>query len=191
MTTGYVKPVTPTQFPKQLNLSQFLQTVIVGLSNLDGTLVVPKWQVEPPKDPELEVEWISFGIVNQSPDANAYVAVDANGNNVFQRHEGIELGLSIYGPGCNGLAGLIRDGFSIYQNLEALRAANMGFTKVGPALVLPELINERWRNKVEMSVFLRREIQRVYPVLTLISANGQIHSFVGNEAYLENFQTQT
>jgi hypothetical protein len=191
MTTGYVKPETLKQFPKGLTLPQFLQTLIVGLSGLDGTLVRPKWQVEPAESPDIEIQWISFGLVKTTPDANAYVGVAEDGSNVFQRHEGLELGLTIFGPEGAALAGLIRDGFFIYQNLEALRSANMGFTKTGPALVVPELVNERRLNKVEMSVFLRREIQRVYPVLTLVSANGQIHSFVGDEAYLLNFQTQT
>jgi len=66
------------------------------------------------------------------------------------------------------------------QNLEALEAAGLGFGYTDDSIHLPELVNERWFDRYQMNVFLRREITRVYPVLTLESAKGTI------EAVLEN-----
>jgi len=185
----YILPTSTTPLPRSLNLTQFVQTVIVGVSGLDGTLVRPKWQVEPPKQPDLTVNWIAMGIDVAAPDANAYVGVDDVGNSVYQRHETLDVNCSIYGPNALEVAGLIRDGFQIQTNLEALRYANMGFVEVSPLRHIPDLVNERFIDRVIMSVFLRREIQRVYPILTIQSASGSIHTVIGDEDYLLNWTT--
>ena len=189
-TGGYVLPSATQGLPGNLTLDQFIQTVLVGISGLDGTLVRPKWQIAPPKQPELTTDWLAFGVALITPDANAYVGMDSAGNSTFQRHEGLEIPLSFYGPNAMQKASEIRDGFQIQQNLEALRAANMGFAYVNEARHIPERIHERYVNRVEMSVFLRREVQRTYPILSFLSADGVIHTVLGSEEYLLEWQSK-
>lgn len=188
---GYVQPSLTQSLPHGLSLDQFLQSVLVGLSNLNGTLVRPNWQAQPPKSPTLETNWLAFGVITVTPDANSYVGVDSDGLTVTQRHEALEIGCSIYGPNGMDIAGLIRDGFQIEQNRNALKSANMGFVETSPVNHVPDLLNERFVQRVQMSIILRREIQRIYPLLTLLSATGQIHTVLGNEEYLLAWQTQT
>lgn len=183
-TGGYLQPVGKPVLPKNLNLGQFIQTVLVGISNLPGPLVRPKWQPNPPKNPDIEINWMGFGVTALRPDANGYTGMNGAGATTSQRHEAIEVGCVIYGPDALETADLIRDGFQIQQNLEALRSGNMGFVETGPALHNPELINERFINRVDMSVFLRREIQRTYPIVSVQSASGVIHTVIGDEQYL-------
>lgn len=188
-TGGYLVPASSSGFPGGLTLNQFLQTVIVGISGLDGTLVRPSWQIAPPKQPDLSVNWLAFGVTITQPDTYLYLSTDNTGATTTQRHQLLEIQCSVYGTDAMELAGLIQDGFQITQNLEALREANMGFVETGPMNHIPDLVNERFINRVQMSIFLRREVQRTYPILSITSANGTIHTVIGNEEYLLDWTT--
>lgn len=183
-TGGYLIPSASSGLPGGLTLNQFIQTVLVGISNLPGDLVRPNWQVAPPKNPDLSVNWLAFGVLLSNPDTYAYVAMDSNGVTTTQRHQLLEIQCSVYGPDAMENISLIQDGFQIPQNLEALRSANMGLVETTTGNHIPDLVNERFINRMQMSIFLRREIQRTYPILSILSANGTIHTVVGNEEYL-------
>lgn len=190
---GYLKPApggsTPP-FPRSLSLTQFLQTVVVGVSGVDGTLVRPNWQIAPPKQPDIDVNWIAFGVNQLTPDTFAYVGMDGAGVTTTQRQEGVEVGLSIYGPEGLEIAGLIIDGLQIPQNLEALRAVNMGFQESTQPRQVPDLVNERWVPRVQLNLIFRRQITRTYPIVSILSASGRIHTVVGNEEYLLDWSTE-
>jgi hypothetical protein len=285
-TGGYLlpAPLFPT-LPGVLSFKQFLQSVFVGISGLPGELVRPKWQKNPPKSPDIDVNWMAIGLSKKIHDFNiaslpslgqqatgfikfpkcnpqpsdtvtvnglsitfvasgamgnqvnigttpaitaqnlqefleassdmrltvatysvfaqailiAFIALGAVGNaftlaavsgaiflsgptllnggsnnNTTQRHQEQEIGCTFYGPQADEYVDVIADGFQIQQNLEALRLANMGFVAVGEATQVPDLINERWVDRYEMSVTLRREVQRVYPILSFASVSGSI-----------------
>jgi hypothetical protein len=108
---NYIHPTGKPTLPFNLTLNQFVQSVLVGLSEIQGPLVRPNWQEAPPTMPDLSVNWIAFGIQASLPDANAYVGVQANGQVFTQRHEELEIPISIYGPDAFDIASLIRDGF--------------------------------------------------------------------------------
>lgn len=180
----YIKPTSTVPIPGKLSFNQFIQTVLVGISGLSGFMVRPDWQAEPPKHPDILTNWIAFGLNSAAPDANLWIGVDEDDVTNTQRNQTLEVALSIYGPDFYETYGLLQDGFQIPNNLEGLRSANIGFVEITPAIVAPDLINERWVKRITTSIILRRGIQRVYPILTLLSANGSIHTVVGNEEYL-------
>lgn len=98
--------------------------------------------------------------------------------NVLQRMEDLEVTCSFYGPQAMEYSAETRDSFQVTQNLESLGLVNMGFVSARDSIHMPELVNERWVDRYTMSVYLRREILRSYPVLSFVSASGIIHSVV-------------
>ncbi len=172
---GYLNPTKQT-----LNVQQFIQTVIAGISGIDGKLVRPKWQPDPPIQPANTVNWIAFSIVDSPADANAYVGMDSEGVETLQRQEYLTINCSIYGPDCYDISGTLRDGFQIQQNLAALQAAKMGFIGVGAPNRTPDLVNEKWIPRVEMPIQLVRMIQRFYPILPFVGANGEIRTVLAD-----------
>ena len=176
-TGGYLLPsgsTTGSVFPKKLTLQEFLQTILVGISGIQGDLVRPKEQINPPKMPDILTNWIAFHVNESVPDANAYNGLNSAGQSQSQRQERLELALSIYGPDSFEISRVVRDGLWVQQNLELMRAYGMGLVEVSRIIHMPELINERWFQRFDMSVFLNMETLRTYRVLPLESANGII-----------------
>jgi len=191
----YILPASTEALPGEITLTQFIQTILTGISGLPGPMVRPKWQVEPPKNPpSITTNWIAFGIDISSPDANSYVWSNSGEGGLSvssQRHEAVDIGCSIYGPEALEYFGLLRDGFQVPQNLQALTAANMGFVEILPGRKIPDLVNERFYNRVETSIILRREVLRSYSVPTVLSSTGVIHVPVsGDEEYTLAWDTE-
>lgn len=175
-TGGYAQPTYTQGNPKGLSLTQFIQSVLVGVSNIPGILVRPKWQVEEPEQPDIKTNWLAFGIASSDPSFNAYIAMNPDNTTQLQRQDQIEVQVSIYGPDALDIVGLITDGFQIPQNQSGLLSANMGLVEVTKALHIPELINERFFNRYELTVVFNRQVQRLYPILNFLSATGTIYS---------------
>lgn len=193
MSNAYVLPKTTLGLPGGLTLTQFIQTVLVGLSGLPGNFVRPRWQIEPPKQPDVNVNWMGFGIDVNTPDANAYVWTARDNASLYsQRMEALDIGCTIYGPEALEIYELLRDGFQITNNLAALTNAKMGFVEVTTARKVPELFDGRFYNRVQASVILRREVQRIYAVPTLLSASGTVYTdtFVNDVQYSLDWNSQ-
>lgn len=187
---GYILPTSSGPSLGSLTFIQFLQTLFVGVSGFDGKLVRPKWQINPPKMPGIDENWMAFGIAGDNPDTFAYSGMDADGNSDFQRNTRIEIQCTIYGPDAYENVCLIRDGLQITQNLEALQIAKMGLQNTSPAIHAPEKINERYFDRYDFTVILNRLVQRVYPILSFVSASGNISTVIGNEDYLLDWTTE-
>jgi hypothetical protein len=175
-TGGYLQPSPSTSLPGGLTFEEFLQQVLVGVSSLPGDLVREAWQVNPPKQPDIYTDWLKFALTEDDADTFAYNSLDSNNNNVFMRMEALTVQCTFYGPKALHYAKLVRDGFQIGQNREVLQSAKMDFVSTSKATRAPDLVNERWVSRWEMSISLRREILRVYPILNVLSVNGTLYT---------------
>lgn len=183
---GYLTAVAPAPL-EGVALQNFLQEVMVGITGIDGTLIRPRWQAEPPDIPAAGTVWCSFGITSRIKDTFAYTK-HAPGNadvgtDVLQRQEELHIMASFYDLGSQGQADLyaelLADGFQIAQNREVLQSQGFAFVSSGELTPMPVLLKERWQYRVDVELVIRRQIDRTYNVLNLESAQIQIDTDVG------------
>lgn len=183
---GYLTPVGAAPLEGEA-LQDFLQEVLVGITGLNGKMVRPRWQPEPPNIPNAGEAWAAFGIVRRVKDTNAAVAHSGagEGTDKLQRQEALHLLASFYDLGSSGQADkyaeLLADGFQIAQNREVLQAAGYAFVESGEPTPVPSLLKERWLYRVDVPLVIRRQIDRTYNVLNLESAKVTLQSQSGTQ----------
>ena len=60
------------------------------------------------------------------------------------------------------------------QNREQLFSVGMGLVGFSDSVHVPDLVNDRYFDRTDITMTLRREIIREYPILHFLGANGQI-----------------
>lgn len=123
--------------------------------------------------PGIDTNWCAFGLETRSPDASAYVAPDELSARVV-RHEAIDVFCSFYGPACESYAEVLRDGMQVSQNREPLLLASMGFKGNSNLTSAPELHNDRWYDRCDLTLTINRETGKVYEILCFTGAIGAI-----------------
>lgn len=174
-TGGYLAPTSPPPATDDA-LDDQLQAAVVGITGLDGTLVRPRWQPTPPKQPAAGTNWCAIGVTDVTADTYAWIGhhPDGDGYDEMQRHVTFDVLASFYGPAGQSYAGLLRDGLQIAQNREALYLQGIAFVEASRIIAAPALINEQWVRKYDLTVTLRTQITRTYAVLSLLEASGSI-----------------
>jgi hypothetical protein len=163
------------------DLFDFFHDYIVGLTGLDNTLVIPRWQPEAPVIPDA-VNWCAFGITDYEPDQWSAEIIKADGSYEMHRHEEVTILASFYGNNPGAYARIMRDGMQLAQNHEVLTLNNMGFVEGNKITLLPTLLKEKWLKRADFEFVIRRQVIRGFPVLPV----GGTSAVVNNEAYAEN-----
>ena len=187
-TGGYLPPLSNPVVLDDAGLSDFFHDWIVGLTGFPGANVRPRWQEEPgniPTDPSLN--WVAFGVA--VGDRDVYAAElhhdESGGYNELRRHEKLTLKCSFYGPGARGNAGLMIDAAAVGQNREALTLNSMGLIEWGSIISFPELIRQKWYNRADTSIQIRRQIVRRFGVLPVNTVGIDLD----NEHYITHIRT--
>ena len=118
------------------------------------------------------VDWCAFGVQEQEPDAGPAIHHDGtgDGHDTYIRHQDVDVMCTFYGPRAKGYAQRLADGLAIPQNREQLQLQDMAFVGVGPIRAAPDLVNQQWVRRYDMTVTLRRKVTRRYSVLNLVGA---------------------
>ncbi len=180
-TGGYLLPASSPAPLEGQSFEDFLQQIFVGLTGLAGQFVRPRWQPDPPDLPARSQDWFAFGIMDWDPDTYAVEIHDPTGDGVsnLQRHETVNILISFYGPNASNYMATLRDGLQIAQNREVFQLNAMGLVQTGRAMNVPSLVKEKWLNRIDLTMTMRRLILRTYPILNLASFQGTLH----NEEY--------
>lgn len=174
-TVGFLAPTQAN--PYDISLEDALQRIIVGITGIPGALVRPRWQPEPPQQPDYQTDWVAFGIVRTGVDTFSYHH-HTDTSQAVDRDELLYVMHSFYGPNCHGNCERFRDGWEIPQNRDSASALNLGLVEVQEAVHLPALLKERWVQRIDTTVIYRRRTSRDYPVLTITSAQAQVDTEV-------------
>jgi hypothetical protein len=163
------------------DLTDTLQTAVVGITGFDPTLVRPRWQSQPPTQPSVTTDWCAIGV--ESYDLTDYPQVvhasDDSGDDLY-RLERINLLTSFYGPNCSHFAGVLRDGFYINQNFMTLAATGIKFRSAENIIYISELINSQYVPRVDLFLNFMRMVKRTYPVESLLGAEVQVFASNGD-----------
>jgi len=175
-TGGYLLPADAPA-PEDAELDALLQAAVRDITGLPGSLVRPRWQPNPPKQPEPSVDWCAIGVMVQTPDDGPALLhqPDGSGATRLERHVDIEVLATFYGPRASAYASRLRDGLGIPQNLEALRASALAFVSAGAVRAIPEFWNQQWIRRYDLPLLLRRKVTRIYPIRNIVAAD--IHLF--------------
>lgn len=176
---GYLTPLTsPTT---QVGIEDALHDIVCGITGLGATLVRPRWQPEPPKQPERAVNWCSIGILDRQPQGFPAVTHDGTGRgkDTVTTWETLDVIASFYGPNGQDLAVLLRDGLYVEQNRVGLRTAGLALGEVGRMTNVPELINGTWVPRVDLALVIRSEARREFGVLNIVCGPAVIETDTG------------
>lgn len=166
-TGGILLPAPPPP-ADDAALDAIFQTLVSGITGLDGALVLPRWQPIPPKQPPVTTTWCAIGVTDSIPNDGPQLFWDPVAQiYTLWRHEQIDVLATFYGPASRTTAAQLRDGLSMIQNLDSLLPYNMMFVNVGDIRQVPELINEQWIRRSDMMLYFRRKVVRTYPVESL------------------------
>lgn len=173
-TGGYLQDVTPPA--EGIALRRFIGELLRGVTGLPGDLVRPSWQENPPPMPAYGVDWLAYGVTARRVEAGEpWQAEKTDGTgSALRRHEMLDVQVTAYGANAEAILASLRDGLDVAQNREQLFLAAMTVADFGQIVHAPELVNERWWNRADMTVTLRREVRREYPILTFLAALGDI-----------------
>lgn len=176
-TGGYLLPADALAPEEDAELDALFQDAVRNITGLPGSLVRPRWQENPPKQPEPGVDWCAIGVMVQEPDAGPALIQEGDGSGATrsERHEEIEVLATFYGPHRSAFAGKLRDGIGIPQNMEALQTSAIGFVGCGPIRAAPERVNQQWIRRSDMLLRFRRKATRRYEVRNIAAAD--IHLF--------------
>lgn len=174
-TGGYLSPsgAVPVE---DAALDAVLQQAIVGITGLPGAMVRPRWQPTVPKQPEPTANWCALGITRTGPADFPAIEHDGTGDgqSTLHRHEEFDALVSFYGPAASGYAKTLRDGLYLAQNRETLQAAGIDLIGTSDQTAAPDLINQQWVRRYDVTLSFRRHVARTYPVLNLLSADPAI-----------------
>lgn len=157
---------------------RFLNGVVSGIVGLAPSLVRPRWQAKMPKQPEINVDWCAIGVMSAEPkSARAQIVHDpaGDGSDVATNWERVTVLATFYGPNAWANAGFLDAGIRIPQNRDAMTAAGVGLVSTGTRRQTAEMTEQKeWVKRVDIEIVADRVIERVYPVLSLLSAHGTL-----------------
>lgn len=166
---GYLTPVGDLpQYDEALERE--ISRWIRGVSGLPAALVFPRWTDPQPQIPNNGVTWCAFGITTvPQPLSQSDVQVSEEQSEQWT-WEQVTVICCFYGPLGANTASTFRAGIFVEQNNAELNRSGLSLVEAGTIYNLPELINNQWVRRYDLTITLSRKNIRTYNVGTLQDA---------------------
>ncbi|MHB9327427.1 phage neck terminator protein [Phytobacter ursingii] len=170
---GYLTPAgTEPDYDRQLENQIVLW--ISGVSGLPVSAIYPRWTDPQSSIPKNGITWCGFGVTTLPRDD---MPADIQGDDLMDQWtwENVTVLACFYGPQGAATAARFRDGLYVEQNNTTLRtAAGLSLVGTGRIYNLPELINNQWVRRYDLTVTLSRKNIRTYNVKSILIPNVDI-----------------
>ncbi|MBH3107454.1 hypothetical protein I5P74_05640 [Serratia ureilytica] len=166
---GYLTPVAPGPDYDE-ELERTLNRWVRGITSLPAGNVRPRWTPTQPPLMPADVDWCAAGISGFIGDDNPAFTRQAEDSAELWRHEVTECLASFYGPHSQRIASIFRDGLTLSQNNDQLIAVGLSLGSIGDIIPFPELINNQWVRRYDITVRLRRKVVREYGIKPIAEA---------------------
>ena len=169
---GYLTPTNPApQYDEALERE--LSRWIRGVSGLPDGMAVPRFTDPQPAIPVMGTNWCGFNISDFQDAANpASVTKDDDTDSQWQ-YETLVVLCCFYGPAGQSFAKTFRSGLFVSQNNAELNRVGLTLGEVGRIIPAPELINNQWQRRYDLTMTLRRKTVREYGIKSILSASVQ------------------
>lgn len=165
---SFLTPIAEKNAELDQSFENILQPWIVQITDSEASYVRPLWQHPSPSQPNPDQSWIAFGITSIDGDYSTTQRIDEDENTWLTYHETIELLVCFYGQDCQAQATRFKLGIYIEQNRDYLLQHGIGIQDIGPLIRAPDFINNRWRNRTDIHITLRRKSWRKYKIKPVV-----------------------
>ncbi len=168
---GYLTPVGDAPDYDE-ELERQLSRWVRGITGLSVKKVYPRFIDPQQKIPPNGETWCGFNFSSLSrPGTPANVQVSEEQSEQWS-WESVQVLFCFYGPGGSAMATRFRDGIFIAQNADTFRQiSGLSLVEAGDIRNLPELINNQWVRRYDLSVTLSRKNTRTYNVKSILDGN--------------------
>lgn len=179
-TGGYLLPTIAVPINDEA-LDDLFRAVISAVSGLAPRYVVRRFNAEPGAPPQFDGTWAAVGVLAIDDDDFPYHAMQADGTYRLVQHEVLQVMASFYGAKAQQAARAARNGLQIGQNRDALTAAGIVLQDVGTPIRAPELINNRWSNRIDVTFTFKRQTADTFAILPVATVIGSIKNSTGTQ----------
>lgn len=168
-TAGYLTPVG--ELPKyDKELEREISRWICGVSGLPANVVFPRWADPQPLIPRNGVTWCAFGITTMPRPVTLANIQTTDEQSEQWTWEKVTVICCFYGPQGAATATTFREGIYVAQNNAELNKTGLSLVSTTDVISAPELINNIWVRRYDLTATLSRKNIRIYNIKTIQSA---------------------
>lgn len=178
-TLGFLTPISVVPINDR-SLEDIFTEAIRGITGLPEEFVRPRYQPQPPNQPDFETNWVAFGVNITEQDVFHYdkqVEFEGDSAMVVERDEYLDVLCSFYGANNNQFMSRWREGLAIDQNRYSLEELGIKLVAIGKNPVnVPALLKGTWARRVDLACQFSRRVSVTYGVRNIESATVDLYT---------------